>query len=976
VRSWFCSALIEADAEDQHNKQLLLDHLRPKKEPMESVRYWILGGLYRKNVSYLREAVNISLEDDSRLMNSLGRSILTPEDKGLIKEFSEDISSSDAEIMLVIFRVMRIVPLPALAEQVCHYIISNALANLTFDAIYAISNPPCAKVLSDYLDNDLWDIFVGRMIQLLRSSEESTKQNFAGLLFGINRDQALITLKNVSTTSADQAIAGKLIAVIKNFSKGNLSNFLMISGYNADTIDVKADLLDITREVKTFTAIMLARNLNPPLAIGLFGNWGSGKSFFMDALQDEIKQIQNEEFVQQSDTFCTKVVQIKFNAWHYIDQNLWASLADVIFEQLNIRMSPPVTYQQQKTSIEKELSKAQQEEVDKKAERVKINEALNEKQQQLTVLEEARIQQPVKISDLTAEDLSRFLNAEQKSKLDETLKELGVPEAAKTVEKLQLLRNETSSLTGRIYGILNAVINAKNRKLYISIFFLFFLGIPGLFWLLYEKGIINAAKFQVGAFVANTCTLLSSIIALINYGLSKVRNTVKVVEDVKSSIDRLIEEKKAKKSAEEKKLEDEVNNLQEAIKVLNRSIETASTEVKTLEESSISLDKEYSLTRFLADTKRSEELRKQQGIISRIRRDFDELSNRLNARNVIDSKNAIERIILYIDDLDRCPPDKIMEVLQAVHLMLAYRLFVVVVGVDPRWLLSSLNSSFAAFQQSKQAGQLYAVQETTPQLFLEKIFQIPFCLRPMSADGFGNLMDALLKPSQHHEEETETTDKNPATLITEEAIPISGTAAVQPPVSELSGEPIAEPEVAPVPPSKKRAGPQITFQKPAVEKETYSITEEALQIQEWETQFAKQLYQFILTPRSAKRFTNIYRIIKAHVNESQLQSFEGIEEVPGDFQVVMILLAIQLGNAQNTFDLFRNIYQQAQKGLGLKNALQSINSRDNNFSSILLPVFQLKDLDRITKDPQPIIDWLPLISRFSFNIGTELIASS
>ncbi len=40
----------------------------------------------------------------------------------------------------------------------------------------------------------------------------------------------------------------------------------------------------------------------------------------------------------------------------------------------------------------------------------------------------------------------------------------------------------------------------------------------------------------------------------------------------------------------------------------------------------------------------------------------------------------IDRIVLYIDDLDRCPEVKVVEVLQAVHLLLAYPLFVVVVG--------------------------------------------------------------------------------------------------------------------------------------------------------------------------------------------------------------------------------------------------------------------------------------------------------
>ena len=39
-------------------------------------------------------------------------------------------------------------------------------------------------------------------------------------------------------------------------------------------------------------------------------------------------------------------------------------------------------------------------------------------------------------------------------------------------------------------------------------------------------------------------------------------------------------------------------------------------------------------------------------------------------------------------------PAQVVDVLQAVHLLLALDLFVVVVGVDPRWLVHSLQSEY------------------------------------------------------------------------------------------------------------------------------------------------------------------------------------------------------------------------------------------------------------------------------------------
>ena len=87
------------------------------------------------------------------------------------------------------------------------------------------------------------------------------------------------------------------------------------------------------------------------------------------------------------------------------------------------------------------------------------------------------------------------------------------------------------------------------------------------------------------------------------------------------------------------------------------------------------------------------------GVIARARQDFEELTRLMQLVRDDPTNEApfapVDRIVLYIDDLDRCPEDKVFEVLQAVHLLLAFPLFVVVVGVDPRWLFHSLRTGCA-----------------------------------------------------------------------------------------------------------------------------------------------------------------------------------------------------------------------------------------------------------------------------------------
>src|SRR5262249_60778218 len=105
----------------------------------------------------------------------------------------------------------------------------------------------------------------------------------------------------------------------------------------------------------------------------------------------------------------------------------------------------------------------------------------------------------------------------------------------------------------------------------------------------------------------------------------------------------------------------------------------------------------------------------------------------------------IDRIVLYIDDLDRCPEKTVVEVLQAVHLLLAFPLFIVVIGVDSRWLLRSLRHHYAALRGLEEGADLQAFDgatqfSSTPQNYLEKLIQVPFNLLRMYSHGFARLM--------------------------------------------------------------------------------------------------------------------------------------------------------------------------------------------------------------------------------------------
>jgi hypothetical protein len=73
---------------------------------------------------------------------------------------------------------------------------------------------------------------------------------------------------------------------------------------------------------------------------------------------------------------------------------------------------------------------------------------------------------------------------------------------------------------------------------------------------------------------------------------------------------------------------------------------------------------------------------------------------------------------------------------------------VVVVAVDPRWLLRSLTVHYRELlDASSKAGASDDTWGSTPMQYLEKIFQIPFTLPPVDRTGYTTLVDALTTPT-------------------------------------------------------------------------------------------------------------------------------------------------------------------------------------------------------------------------------------
>ncbi|HEX2301062.1 MAG TPA: P-loop NTPase fold protein, partial [Pseudonocardiaceae bacterium] len=160
------------------------------------------------------------------------------------------------------------------------------------------------------------------------------------------------------------------------------------------------------------------------------------------------------------------------------------------------------------------------------------------------------------------------------------------------------------------------------------------------------------------------------------------------------------------------------------------------------------------LAEFLDDRFASDDYRRHLGVPALVRQDLERLSRLIQQRHDtgsaegIDDRHVIDRVVLYIDDLDRCPTDRVIKVLEAVHLLLAFPLFVVVVAVDARWLESSLREHYTQLRADAPVPPDPAAAPETaaaPSDYLEKIFQVPFWVRPLGTDTRRRMVRRLLE---------------------------------------------------------------------------------------------------------------------------------------------------------------------------------------------------------------------------------------
>ena len=769
---------------------------------------------------------------------------------------------------------------------------------------------------------------------------------------------------------------------------------LRLPGTFADSPD-GADHLGVEQEVRPFASLIASVKQKPPLSIGLFGDWGSGKSFFMRTLRRQINDLavlakRYREFNEEHKAgFHDRIVQIEFNAWHYVDANLWASMVEHIFENLKMEQEDEQTSEERRALL---MEKLKSDVALRALRKSRLDELKKTKQEKKERLEAGRL-----LRNGTAER-RQFLEANtiwnlrslwqviadsdefktQKRDINTQLGRLGNSNAVESVNDVKELTEKIHSSTYRINALAVSIFQGKYWPLRLLTLLIVLVALP-----------LAGRKISAGLSGENTLTdfisgltaWVGGIVVWVTAAWKRVDHILGKVEKVNNNISARLEEKR---TAELSKLSGELDLHEKQVKEAETELYRLDQDIDNLRNEIAGLSPGAELKSFVYNRVSSDDYKKHHGILATVRRDFEKLSelmlnsaktSEVEVKDDLAEDYRIDRIVLYIDDLDRCPPERVVQVLQAVHLLLAFPLFVVVVGVDSRWVSKSLSLEYKELWTRDEDGENND-RKVSPYDYLEKIFQVPYWIKKMTPDETGDYIGKLLQEleasppiaiapnrmSKNYEinETDQLIDENSGDEYSEhldennDELPKSSTES---PVEEdvttetqQTGESTVE-----------------SLQEDFDELEQRANRSNELEAEE--ITFMQKLAPIInRSPRSTKRFINVYRIIRAShpvmVTDGRLATDD---KTVYNYKAIQFLIAILIGQPElsNTFFThLRNHAKPSEKISTFLNTHTDLVELNTIFQIILSDDDTSTDLELST-----LRKYQDMVARYSFRVG-------
>ena len=110
-------------------------------------------------------------------------------------------------------------------------------------------------------------------------------------------------------------------------------------------------------------------------------------------------------------------------------------------------------------------------------------------------------------------------------------------------------------------------------------------------------------------------------------------------------------------------------------------------------------------------------------------------------------KTEISSLIVLIDDLDRCLPERLIETLEAIKLFVSVPKTAFVIGADPRIVRHAISTRYVKKQlhhlSSEEAPDVRREEDSLVQDYLEKLIQVPYQLPRLSPSEIETYINLL-----------------------------------------------------------------------------------------------------------------------------------------------------------------------------------------------------------------------------------------
>lgn len=722
------------------------------------------------------------------------------------------------------------------------------------------------------------------------------------------------------------------------------------------------DCIDVEDEAEAFAKIAAAKEIYPPLAIGIFGEWGSGKTFFMERVHAKVEELARHRTGDDDAPlpFCRRIVQIRFNAWHYIESNLWASLVDYIFQELDLWLHQNKDEKDTINELFDTLSTTRQLKLESvravieahKENKRAVQRRDNARKAYAQALEKNETLGAGSIWNAVRDTFLKTLSKEEREEIDNAAAALGLPGLVQSAESLNAALTNAASQIGRSKFILGRTVARLGRG-------------SALVALVILLVLIPLSVAGVGAFLASNAGqawsvdlkdllfsvagILTTVASTLGFVSRKTTAALNKIQEFNETLDNVIQTETSERQRQLAEAQQAATahraGLEQAEK---RLADAAVREEAALQDWALATPRGR-LKRFIREKVVGGDYARHLGIITAIRKDFGQLAQLVADGNDGDDSRRLlqkaqqeyrteveriagevaasgdanpeimqmiatlkesadaepqqvtsfERIILYIDDLDRCPPRKVVSVLQAIHLLLCFRLFVVVVAVDARWISRALIRQYpelleenvmwvetGASADRRSAYDKIRVGATSHD-YLEKIFQIPYWVRPMNPEDCSKYVAHITTKDRIREAEDREVDHDTAPKPAEQETRID-TPSYPDSVGD-AGEPYDAGQT-PAPRGGTASPPDPN--KWGDEKTLYA----EMFITDPEVTLLKHLAPFAgSSPRRGLRFINVYRLIKTSLKDHQLANLVGEQGEALAYRAIITQLAISTG---------------------------------------------------------------------------------